>query len=110
MAHKLNLMKIPFYCVKNNRKKYEIRLNSETRHNIKVNDIIIFRYQKNTVIKKVKNKHIFKTLNDCFDNLDIKLILPLLSVKTKKNAIHHYYSIYSPIRIKKHGIVVFELE
>ena len=110
MAHKLNLMKIPFYCVKNNRKKYEIRLNSETRHNIKVNDIIIFRYQKNTVIKKVKNKHVFKSLWRCFDILDIGLILPSLLIKTKINAICHYHSIYSPIRIKKHSIVVFELE
>ena len=39
MVHKLNLMKIPFNCIKKNRKKYEIRLNSETRCNIKVNDI-----------------------------------------------------------------------
>ena len=109
MIHKLNLKRIPFNCIKNNIKKYEIRLNSKTRRNIKVNDIICFTYQDKSILKKVKNKYVFNSLYECFEILNINLVLPKLPIKTKISAICHYSSMYSQERIERHNIVSFEL-
>jgi len=109
MFHKLNVKEVPFICIKNNTKKYEIRLNSKTRRNIKINDYICFRYQNKSIAKRVKNKMVFDSLQKCFNVLNISQVLPTLEIKTKINAVNHYRKIYSPSRIERHNIVVFQL-
>jgi len=107
--HKLYLNSLPFRNIKDNTKKYEIRLNSTTRKIIKVGDVLNLIWNNLHIYRRVKRKYVFNDLDECFNTIDFNLAVPNLKHKTKSHAIKHYNKIFSDDRIKKHKIVVFEI-
>ena len=105
-------MRIPFDNIRKGTKKFELRLNSKSRHKMNIGDYICFinnSMPNIKIVKKIYRKFVFSSLDECFDRIDIGNILPTLFDKSKTNAIRHYINIYSLGRISKHGVVVFEL-
>lgn len=111
MIYEMKLNKEPFEMIESGRKTIEMRLDYESRKNIKIGDEIIFESRENG--KKLKSRVInlyrFKSFKDLYENL------PLLKCGyTKENIdtasyrdMEKYYSIEKQ---KLYGVVGIEIE
>ena len=98
-----------FYDIKNGIKTTETRAGSPSFQGLKIGDELVLSCSGESFKKKIKKVLNFSSVKDIFDNYDIKKVMP--KVKTLADAEKAYYSYpgYKE-KIKKYGILAFELE
>lgn len=97
-----------FDLIKSGRKTVETRAGTDQYKKIKVGDVLVFICGKRKIEKKVIEVDIFATIDDLLLKFDLKKIMPhVFSVKEAKE-VWFSFPDYKE-KIKKHGLVAFEL-
>lgn len=105
--HELRMDEKYFDLIRDNKKKYELRMNDEKRKMFKIDDEICFLKRpdfKEFFYKKIKGLHYFKTLEDLVESIDVKE----MGFETKQEVISVMNKFYSN-EIGKLDIVAIEL-
>lgn len=71
MIHYFNLNPEPFEKIVNKTKTIELRLFDEKRQKIKIDDIIVFSNNDNSVKASVKNLYLFDSFKELYKKLDL---------------------------------------
>ena len=110
MTHYMRLRPLPFFAIKEGRKKVEMRLYDEKRQRIRPGDIIVFT---NTATGETLQKTVGKL--HCFESFAaLYRSLPLLKCGYTPEDIHtadpaDMQAYYSPAQQSRYGVVGIEL-
>ena len=110
MLHEMKLNEKAFLNIKNDIKKFELRLYDEKRQKISLNDTIIFHNLNNTndtIIVKVIGLLRYNSFRDLFKDIDYNLCGPANSLEEKIERVHTFYTVEEE---QKHGILAIKLE
>jgi len=107
-VHELRMDEKYFYLIRDNKKKYELRMNDEKRKMFKVNDEICFLKRpgfEEYFYKKIKALHYFETLEDLVETISVKE----MGFETKEEVIDIMTKFYEK-ELGTMDVVAIELE
>lgn len=108
--HVMKLDKQYYDSIKNGIKLFEVRVNDEKRQQLKVNDIIIFQYNKNLLQTELTEIKIYKSFEEAINDTNLDQLLP--NIKTKTEAIEVYENFDNgnyKINAQKYGVIKLRL-
>jgi ASC-1-like (ASCH) protein len=111
---KLHIMKLQeqyYNSIKNGEKIFELRVNDEKRQQIKINDIIIFDYDKNLLQTEVVEIKKYNSFGEAIDDTNIQQLLPNNPTKIKATEIYENFNNGQyKIDAQTYGVVRFKLQ
>ena len=107
MLHLMKLQSEPFYKILNGQKTIEMRLFDEKRQKIAINDDILFTFDEESVLTKVKDLRVFKSFKELYEHYEPSELgyTKISDVSYKK--MEKYYSLED---IKKYGVIAIKIE
>lgn len=109
--YEMKLQEKYFNLIKEEKKKYEIRLNDEKRQKIKTGDTIVFKKEpllkEQIVVRVEKLKHFvsFEEMINCLDKEDVGF-----HSETRNEIISLYHQFYSLEDEKKYGVLAIKIK
>jgi len=110
--HLLKIRKVDkkfFEIIKSGEKTIETRAATDKFHLIKTGDVLKFVCGRDILEKRVLKVYQFKSIDDLAKSLDLKKIMPLAAGLGEAKKIWYSFPNYKE-KIKKHGLVAFELK
>jgi ASC-1-like (ASCH) protein len=95
-----------FTRIKNQEKKYEIRVNYGFIKKLKENEILSIQFQAEKILVLIEDILYFKNLEDIFISLDPQIV----NKNTKEEAIEYLQSLYWDSKSFKKGICVLKIK
>jgi len=112
VKHILRVRKIDRYffeAIKLGKKTIETRVATKKYRKIKQGDILEFTCGRNRLVKRVAEAHLFKDIDTLVETLGLKKIMPQVFSLKEAKEIWQSFPKYRE-KIKKYGLVAFELE
>ncbi len=97
-----------FKAIKNGDKKVETRANTISFQNIKAGDELAFSCAGESLKKKVRNVKVFKNIKDLLKEYKPSEINPRIESEEELIKMYNSFPEYRE-KIKKHGIIAFEI-
>jgi ASC-1-like (ASCH) protein len=98
-----------YNLIKSGEKKFETRAGGPKYQNIQKGNIVVLKCGKDRFEKKVAEVHKFKSVKEMLKNYKPSDILPGVKSADELMGLYHSFPGYDE-RLKKYGIMVFELK